>query len=78
MIPLDQLVHVGRRVLVELLVRAKDEDGDIDGAEDGKFVRLLEEAALALEEGAAMRDGSAWFGRGETGLEPTRSDSCHP
>jgi hypothetical protein len=31
---------------------AKDDDGDIDGAEDGKLVGLLEQAAFALEEGA--------------------------
>ena len=30
---------------------AEDDDGDIDGAEDGELVRLLEQAALALEEG---------------------------
>ena len=32
---------------------AKDDDGDIDGAEDGELVRLLEETAFALEEGDA-------------------------
>jgi hypothetical protein len=46
----DQVAHVGRRVLVELLVVAKDEDGDIDGAEHRELMRLLEETALALEE----------------------------
>lgn len=55
MVPLDKLVHVGRGVLVQLLVRAEDEDGNIDGAEHGELVRLLKETALALEEGAVAR-----------------------
>ena len=50
----DRLVDVSRRVLVQLLVVAEDDDGDIDGAQDGELMRLLEEAAFALEEG----DGS--------------------
>ena len=33
---------------------AKDDDGDIDGAEDGELMRLLEQPAFSLEEG----DGS--------------------
>jgi hypothetical protein len=33
---------------------AKDDDGDIDGAEDGELVGLLEQPAFSLEEG----DGS--------------------
>jgi hypothetical protein len=28
----------------------KNDDGDVDGAEDGEFVRLLEQATFALEE----------------------------
>lgn len=51
----DQLAHLTRRVLVEFLVLAKDEDGDIDGAEDGEFVSLLEETALALQKGAVIQ-----------------------
>ena len=47
----DDLVDVGGGVLVQLLVVAEDDDGDVDGAEDGELVGLLEEAALALEEG---------------------------
>ena len=30
---------------------AEDDNGDVDGAEDGELVRLLEQTALALEEG---------------------------
>lgn len=51
----DQLAHVTRRVLVEFLVLAKDEDGDIDGTKDGEFVSLLEETALALQKGAVVQ-----------------------
>lgn len=47
----DEISHVRRRVLVELLVVAKDEDGDVDGAEDGQLVGLLEQTALSLQEG---------------------------
>lgn len=45
------LIDVRRRVLVQLLVVSEDDDGDIDGTEDGELVRLLEQAALALKEG---------------------------
>lgn len=38
--------------LVELVVVAKDDYGDVDLAEFGELVGLLEEAAFALEEGA--------------------------
>lgn len=53
--PRDDVVDVRRGVLVELLVVSEDDDGDIDRAEDGKLMRLLEQAAFAFEEG----DGSA-------------------
>ena len=49
----DEIAHVRGRILVELLVGAEDEDGDIGGAENGQLVSLLEETELALEEGAA-------------------------
>lgn len=52
----DEFSHVARRVLVELLVLAKDEDGDIDRAEDGELMRLLEETTLALKERAIVVD----------------------
>jgi hypothetical protein len=50
----DDVVDVVGGVLIQLLVVAEDDDGDIDGAEDGEFVGLFEETTLALEEG----DGS--------------------
>ena len=42
---------------------AEDDDGDVDGAQDGQLMRLLEQAALALEESAAWRVSA---GRGGT------------
>ena len=50
----DQLSHVAGRVLVQLLVLAKDEDGDIHRAKHRELVRLLEKTALALQEGAGV------------------------
>jgi hypothetical protein len=47
----DGLVDVSRRVLVQLLVVAEDDDSDVDGAEHGKLVRLLEQPTFAFEEG---------------------------
>lgn len=47
----DRLVDVARRVFVQLLIVAEDDDRDVDGAQHGQLVRLLEQAALALEEG---------------------------
>ena len=44
----NEFAHVGRRVLVYLLIVAKDKDGNIDRAEDRELVSLLEQAALAL------------------------------
>lgn len=54
-VPGDHLTHVCGGVLVQLLVAAEDKDGDVDRAEDGELVRLLEQAALSLEKGA-VRD----------------------
>lgn len=51
LIAANGLVDVARRELVQLLVMAEDDDGDIDGAQHGELVGLLEETALALEEG---------------------------
>lgn len=53
MVPANRLVDVAGREFVELLVVAEDDDGHVDGAEHRELVRLLEEAAFALEEGAA-------------------------
>ena len=51
----DQLPHVAGRVLVQLLVLAKDEDGDIHRAKHGELMCLLEQTALALQKGAGVR-----------------------
>lgn len=46
---------------------AKDNDGDVDGAEDGELVRLLEQTAFALEEGdasiAVVANCAGWSAR---------------
>lgn len=47
----DGLVDVAGRKLIELLVVAKDDDSDVDGAEDAQLVCLLEQAAFTLQEG---------------------------
>ena len=46
-----RLVYVAGRVFVQLLIVAEDDNGDVDGAQHGELMRLLEQAALALEEG---------------------------
>lgn len=51
----DQLSHVTGRVLVQLLVLAKDEDGHIHRAKHRELMCLLEQTALALQEGAGVR-----------------------
>jgi hypothetical protein len=51
LVPANGLVDVAGREFVELLVVAEDDDGHVDGAEHRELMRLLEEAAFALEEG---------------------------
>ncbi len=55
MISLQRLVDVARRELVQLLVVTEDDDGNVDGAEDGQLVRFLEETAFSLEERSARQ-----------------------
>jgi len=55
----DGLVDVAGRKLVELLVVAEDDDGDVDRAQHGELMRLLEQAAFALQESAAQ--GQRWI-----------------
>jgi hypothetical protein len=50
LISANRLVDISRRELVKLLIVTEDDDRDINLAEDRKFVRLLEEASLSLEE----------------------------
>jgi hypothetical protein len=59
LVPANGLVDVARRKLVQLLVVAEDDDGDVNRAEHGELMRLLEQAAFALQESAAQ--GQSWF-----------------
>jgi hypothetical protein len=46
----QDLSNVTTRIFVQLLIISKDYDRDIDRAENGKLMRLLEQATFALEE----------------------------
>lgn len=46
----NEVVHVSRGVLVELLVVAEDEDCDVDRAENRELVGLFEQTAFALQK----------------------------
>ena len=46
----EDFVHVGRRVLVQLVGRAEDDEGDFTVTQDAEFVGLLHHAELALVE----------------------------
>ena len=46
----EDLVHVSARVLVQLVARAEDYQGDLAVAEDGQLVRLLHDAEFSLVE----------------------------
>lgn len=48
----NRLVNIARREIIELLVMAKNDDGNINGTEDGKLVRFLEQAPFALQKGS--------------------------
>lgn len=48
----NEVSHVCGRILVELLVITKDEDGDINRAQHGELMRLLEQTAFSLQKGA--------------------------
>lgn len=52
MISGNEVSHVCGRILVELLVITKDEDGDINRAQHGELMRLLEQTAFSLQKGA--------------------------
>lgn len=47
----DEFSHVPRRVLVEFLVVAEDEDSYINRTEDRELVRLLEQTSFPLQKG---------------------------
>lgn len=46
-----RLMYVSRRKFVQLLIVAKDDDGNIDGAEHRELMGLFEESTFALEKG---------------------------
>jgi hypothetical protein len=46
----QDLSNVTTRIFVQFLVIAKDYHGDIDGAENGELMRLLEQTTFALKE----------------------------
>lgn len=54
MISVERVTDLTGRVLVEFLVVAKDNDGDIDRAEHGELMSLLEETTLALQKCAVV------------------------
>ena len=56
MVPANGLVDVAGREFIELLVVAEDDDGDVDGTQDGQLMGLFEKTAFALEEGAGTGD----------------------
>jgi hypothetical protein len=45
-------IDIAGRELVQLLVVSEDDYGNVDGTEDRKLMRLLEQAGLTLEKGA--------------------------
>lgn len=53
----DGLMDVAGREFVKLLIIAKDNDSDIDGAEYAQFVGLLEQTAFSLQEGTVTKNG---------------------
>ena len=67
MVAANGFVDVARGKLVQLLVVAKDDDGDVDGAQDGQLVGLFEQAAFALQKGAANRGSAGWARAGWKG-----------
>jgi len=79
LIPAQSLTNITRRKLVELLVVAEDDHGNVDGAEYGQLVGLLEEAPFSLEEGAgAGETGSALCARtSRSAGKLTQSDCDH-
>lgn len=48
----QDLSNIATRVFVQLLIISKYYDGDIDRAENGELMRLLEETTLALKKGS--------------------------
>jgi hypothetical protein len=70
------LVNVSRREFIKFLVVTKDDDRDIDGAEHGKLMRLLEQPTLPLEKSSVESlVNDCLYGRWDrVGLEWSRWD----
>jgi hypothetical protein len=49
----EDLSNIAARVFVQLFVIAKYNDRNVNRAENGKLMRLLEQAAFALQESSA-------------------------
>lgn len=67
-----RLRHFTRGVLIQLLVVAKDDNGDIDRTKNGEFMRLLEETTLSLQKRAVqgiLARKYGWFGLERQGCE---------
>lgn len=58
----DGLIDVTRGEFIQLLIVTKNDDCDIDRAEDGKLMGLFEETAFSLEKGAKAAGLAAGHG----------------
>lgn len=70
----QRLANVSRRKLVQLLVVAEDDDGDIDRTQDRQLMCFLEQAAFSLEKSSAVVSA----GGREEFARRTRIDSDRP
>jgi hypothetical protein len=70
------LIDVARRELVQFLVVAEDDDGDVDRTQHRQLVGFLEQAAFALEEG----DGAVAvvLDRSDLNLPPSHTGTLSP
>lgn len=73
----ENLVHVGARILVQLVARTEDNQGDLAVAQYRQFVRLLHHAEFPLVKGhlshiKAERGGCRIEGEPQRGLVPLR------
>jgi hypothetical protein len=71
----QRFANVSGRKLVQLLVVAEDDDGNIDRTQDRQLMRLLEEAAFSLEKSSAVVSTGE---RDDGGRRRTRIDFGRP
>ena len=57
----DHIINVPRGKFVQLLVVAENDDGHVDGAEDGQLMRFLEQTTFAFEKGAVIIKSGRWL-----------------